>query len=131
MRIRVLFAVAIVFVGTLVGAYFLFGPSGAWFKIAAEVRGKEREADARTKLAFASLVDRLPKGKPFSLMKPLAAAAAERWEHLDRGLASEQDRRAELLAALHERSRKFFIESPGAGSGRIKGESIEDILFDR
>lgn len=77
-----------------------------------------KEADARKKLAFESLLDRLPKGKPMAPTKALDADAVKRWETLERNVSLYQGGRGVLLKALHERTRKFFVESPGAGAGR-------------
>jgi hypothetical protein len=87
------------------------------------------EADAREKLAFESLVERLPKGKSIPPTKPLSAEANKRWETLDKEFSVWQDRRAKLLKELHEKTRKFFVESPGAGPIR-RLETPEEILLD-
>jgi hypothetical protein len=52
-----------------------------------------------------------------------------RWEILDQELASQQDHRAKLLKELHEKTRKFFVESPGAGAER-RMTTPEEILMD-
>jgi hypothetical protein len=79
---------------------------------------EQKEEDARKKFAFESLIERLPRGKPVSPSRPLDAEASKRWEQLDRNLADAQNRRAELLRALHEKTQKFFIESDGFGPMR-------------
>ena len=100
-------------------AFFLLGPRAS----------EQKEADARKKLAFESLIDRLPKGKPVPPTKALSSEAKTRWEILNRDLASEQDHRAKLLKELHEKTRKFFIDSPGAGPER-RLLTPEEILLD-
>jgi len=71
---------------------------------------ERKEADARKKLAFESLVERLPKGKPFSPTRPLSAEAKKRWasESNERTQSAEmvriskraEVRRARLLAVI-------------------------------
>jgi hypothetical protein len=90
---------------------------------------EQKEADARKELAFASLTERLPKGKSIPPVKALDAEAKKRWEILDQTLGYFQDGRAELLKALHEKTRKFFVESPGAGPSRMV-LTPETILLD-
>jgi hypothetical protein len=97
-------------------------------KLAPEV-SEQMEADARKKLAFESLIERLPKGKPLPPTKPLSSEGKERWEILDRELASWQDQRAKHLKELHEKTRKFFVESPGAGPVR-RILTPDEILLD-
>jgi hypothetical protein len=91
--------------------------------------GEQKEADARKKLAFESLIERLPRGKPLSPTRALSSEAKKRWVILDQDLASSQNHRANLLRELHERTRKFFVESPGAGPER-RLLSPEAILMD-
>src|SRR5271170_3242513 len=88
-----------------------------------------KEADARRKLPFESLTERLPKGKPIPPTRALNSASKKRWEKLDEELARSQDRRASLLKELHERTRRFFVESPGEGPGR-RVATPEEILLD-
>ena len=108
------------------GLYFVPGLRQLWSA------SDRKEANARKKLAFESLRDRLPKGKPLTPLKPLDAESNKRWENFDSDLAHFQDYRAELLKALHEKTRKFFVESPGEGS--FRGIRIlpaeDDILLD-
>jgi hypothetical protein len=84
----------------------------------AVLTSEQKEANAHKRLAFESLTDRLPKGKPISPAKPLSSESKQRWDGFDRNVASYQDRRAKLLKAFHEKTRKFFVASPGAGSER-------------
>jgi hypothetical protein len=93
--------------------------------------GEQEEAEARKKLAFESLTQRLPKGKPITPPKPLDAESRKRWESSDRQLANRQGERAELLKALHERTRKFFVKSPGAGALRFGMVAPEAVLLDK
>ncbi len=119
MRIKI--AVACVLLLTLIaGGYFLIP----------EIRRQKKEADAREKLAFVSLTDRLPKGKPISPTRVLDADAKKRWATLDAEFASAQNFRGDAIRALHEKTRKFFVESPGAGSDRGFRIPDEEILFD-
>jgi hypothetical protein len=90
---------------------------------------EQKEADARKKLAFESLTERLPKGKPLPPSRALSSEAKKRWEVLDQDLASWQDHRAKRLKELHEKTRKFFVESPGAGPER-RLATPEEILMD-
>lgn len=87
------------------GLYFVPGLRQLWSA------SDRKEANARKKLAFESLRDRLPKGKPLTPLKPLDAESNKRWENFDSDLTHFQDYRAELLKALHEKTRKFFVES--------------------
>jgi hypothetical protein len=93
-------------------------PSGQHVRTESLDASEQKEAEARKILAFESLAERLPKGKPIRPLKPFDAESRKRWEILDRNLAAYQDERAELLKALHEKTRKFFVESPGAGAMR-------------
>jgi hypothetical protein len=93
---------------------------------------EQKEADARKTLPFESLVERLPKGKPIPPVFPLSAESKKRWEIMDDNLSSDLERRAESLKALHEKTRKLFVESPGAGARRpIILQSDEDLLYDK
>jgi hypothetical protein len=98
-------------------------------KMLAPEVSEQMEADARKQLAFASLIERLPKGTPRTPTKALSSEAKERWENLDQQLAAEQAGRAKVLKELHERTRKFFVESPGAGPMR-RMETPEELLMD-
>jgi hypothetical protein len=97
-------------------------------KLAPEV-SEQMGADARKKLAFESLIQRLPRGKPLPPTRALSPEANKRWEILDQELAADQDHRAKLLKELHEKTRKFFVESPGAGPMR-RMLTPEEILMD-
>jgi hypothetical protein len=97
-------------------------------RLAPEV-SMQMEADARKKLAFESLIARLPTGKPLPPTRALSPEAKQRWEILDQELAADQDHRAKLLEELHEKTRKFFVESPGAGPVR-RLLSPEEVLID-
>lgn len=92
--------------------------------------GEQKEADARKQLAFVSLVERLPKGRAIAPSQPLDAAAKKRWEVIDHHLATDQNQRVDVLKALHERTRKFFVESPGAGPFRPVLYTPEMLLLD-
>ena len=119
---------------------YIFNPSvNGRFSIQSNPRSKEeadahvsqrKEDEARAKFAFVSLTERLPKGKPISLRKPLDAESNKRWQDLDRHLASHGDGRAELMKALHEKTRRFFINSPGAGPRRNFTPTPEETLLD-
>src|SRR5262249_52559462 len=61
--------------------------------------------------------------------KALGSEAKKRWEILDQDLASSQNPRAKLLKELHEQTRTFFVESPGAGPER-RLATPEEILMD-
>jgi hypothetical protein len=87
-------------------------------------KSEQEEAAARIEFAFESLNERLPKGKPISPAKPLSSQANQRWNDFDRRVAADQNSRAKLLKALHEKTRKFFVDSPGAGAARITPEMI-------
>ncbi len=91
---------------------------------------EQKEADARVKLAFESLNERLPKGKPIVPAKPLSSEAKRRWDGFDQNVAGVQNMRAELLKALHEKTRRFFVDSPGEGPGRTIGITPEMTLMD-
>jgi hypothetical protein len=140
MRTRILAAcyLALVFCG--LAGFYRYGlnlepPSPPQATPQAPVKGEEesaaekREADARRQLAFVSLQERLPKGKPIPPRKPLGTDARNRWELLDEKLAKAQHRRAVLLKAFHEKTTKFFVDSPGAGSWR-GGPTPGNILMD-
>jgi hypothetical protein len=86
----------------------------------------QKEAYAREHLGFVSLVGRLPKGSPITPTEPLDAGFRKRWETLDGNLARIQDQRAQLLKAYHEKTRRFFVESPGMGAGRMIDTSSPD-----
>ncbi len=87
------------------------------------------EAGARAKLAFEPLAERLPRGKAIPPARALSPDAKGRWDQLDRGLAQQQEPRAKLLKELHEKTRKFFIESPGEGPIR-RLATPEEVLLD-
>jgi hypothetical protein len=125
MRYKLLLAV--IGLVTLVGAaVYLWNAQEA----AAEKARAQKENDFRDRLPFVSVVERLPKGKPITPKTPLNEEAVKRWEILDRNLASSQDERANTLKALHERTRKFFVKSQGAGPVRSFRVPDEDILLD-
>ena len=108
----------------------LFAAIGFYFAFTKLWQPWVKETDARKQLAFASIADRLPKGKPITPIKPLDAEAKKRWQEVDDRHDSSQRYRAELLKALHEKTRRFFVESPGAGSERGIPIMPEDILLD-
>jgi hypothetical protein len=141
MRVQICAAIFLLCVFGTVGSYFV--PSHWWraspqpeqpkvetAKPKPTSTSKEKEDDARKKLAFISIAGRLPKGKPITPTKPLDAEAKKRWEVADGNLARAQGERAELLKALHEKTRNFFVESPGTGSGRDVWIPPEGILMD-
>jgi hypothetical protein len=105
-------------------AVILFFLAGGGFFVSRHWRppavldSEHKEADARKRLAFESLTERLPIGKPISPAKPLSSESKQRWDNFERNVATYQGRRAKLLKALHEKTRRFFVESPGAGSER-------------
>jgi hypothetical protein len=107
-----------------------------WPKVLAD-----KAAYAREHLGFESLAERLPKGKPIRPTKALNAESRLRWQGLDEQLARAQDSRAELLKAYHEKTRQFFVKSPGQGSerwwlirdsktGKVEWSGDEHILLD-
>jgi hypothetical protein len=118
MRIKIAVA-CVLLLALVVGGYFLVP----------EIRRQLKEADAREKLAFVSLTERLPKGKPITPTRVLDTESKKRWETLDAEFALNQNTRGNDIKALHEKTRKFFVESPGAGSGRDFRITDEDILF--
>jgi hypothetical protein len=127
MRIKISLAAIALLTFAVVGAYFTPDLRRLWsvpdnpaVKVVQPkpLDAEEKEADARKKLAFVSLIERLPKGKAITPAKALNAEAKKRWEILDGNLAANQDERAGLLKALHEKTRRFFVESPGAGFSR-------------
>lgn len=128
MRTRLCLAAAFLLIAVGVG-YFAYG---RWFASPplALTEADRKEEDARRTLAFQSLVARLPTGKPIPPAKPLGADARKRWETLDHGFASSQARRADLLRALHDRTQRFFVDSPGVGSMRDFRLSPEQELMD-
>lgn len=139
MRIVILVSVIVLSV-TAISAYFVPDSRQHWSfsgnssietaKSTASQTSEQKEADARKKLAFESLIERLPKGKPITPIKELDTESKKRWENLDGKLATYQSWRATLLKALHEKTQKFFVESPGRGPGRVIIPPSEDILMD-
>jgi hypothetical protein len=114
MRLKLSLAAVALLLLTAIVVYFQVG-----FKISSHAPdSQQREEDARRQLAFQSLTDRLPKGKGITPSKLLDSQSKERWEIFERNIASYQNSRAELLKALHEKTRRFFVESPGQGPGR-------------
>src|SRR5262245_59594231 len=79
---------------------------------------EQKEANDRKNLPFESLIERLPRGKSISPTKALGPESTERWQELDQSIAFSHGARASLLKGLHEKTSKFFVESPGAGSSR-------------
>jgi hypothetical protein len=121
MRIRTYAAISLFVVAGAVGSYFAY--TKWWIPL-----GKEN--DARRQLPFVSITDRLPKGKPITPNKPLDAEAAKRWQEMDKLIDDGNRERTELLKALHEKTRRFFVESPGEGSGRGFPFLEEAIMLD-
>jgi hypothetical protein len=124
---------AVVLLSLAVVVFFWLRPSEqrvgrARSKLAPEVSAK-MEADAREKLAFVSLTERLPRGKPITPTRALSPEAKKRWKKLDKGFATWQEHRAKWLKQLHERTRKFFVESPGEGPVR-RMATPEEIMMD-
>jgi hypothetical protein len=134
MRNRTSAAVIVCFCLAAIIAFFTLRPrvaeqhAYAPKKLPPEV-SERMEADARKKLAFESLTDRLPKGQPVPPTKALSTESKERWEKLDNEFATWQKPRAKLLQELHEKTRKFFVESPGEGPLR-RMATPEEILLD-
>ena len=119
MRLRTYTAISLCVVFAAVGFYVGFTK---WWQPWA------KESDARKQLAFVSLVDRLPKGKPITPGKPLDVEAKKRWQEMDESLVRDGGRPV-LLKALHEKTRRFFVESPGAGSDRGRLPTDDEILL--
>ncbi|MCI0641232.1 MAG: hypothetical protein L0Y72_09120 [Gemmataceae bacterium] len=131
MRIILSLAAILLLAFAAVGVYFAPNIIRLWSENPSEQQASERkEAEARKTLAFASLTERLPKGKPITPRKGLDAESKKRWEILDQNLARHQDQRAELLKALHEKTRKFFVESPGEGPRRPVWPNPDELLLD-
>ena len=139
MRIRTVLAGCLFLAVVAGGVYclYVFHPSydGGAANVSELSRRKEEDAqakedDARTKLAFESLVGRPPKSTQIKPLKPLDAESEKRWEDLDGTLVVWSDQRANLLKALHERTRRFFIESPGRGAGRSLTPDPDETLLD-
>jgi hypothetical protein len=120
MRIRTYAAISLVAVSGAIGIYF--GLTKWWLPL-------QKENEAREQLPFMSITERLPKGKPITPRKPLDAEAKKRWEEMDKNLDDGQRTRAGLIKALHERTRRFFVESRGQGSGRGLPLLEEDFLM--
>jgi hypothetical protein len=77
------------------------------------------EAEACEKLAFQSLENRLPRGKGYPL-RPSATGQKGTWERLNVYESNvNTDRVSDSVRQLHERTRDFFVQSPGAGFRRI------------
>jgi hypothetical protein len=90
-----------------------------WFFLLRDWWEAERKtAAAREEFAFQSLEGRIPKGKPITLAKPLTTAAAKRLDAQEVRFESAFKERATLLQALHERTRRFFVQARGAGAER-------------
>jgi hypothetical protein len=113
---------------TFVGAALTF-PMAGKDRLSRELLEAERKTNAaREQFPFQSIEERIPKGKPITLTKPLTAPAAKRIDKFEEHLDYYSVRRANLLKQLHERTRQLFVQAPGAGSGRdrffIKDETI-------
>src|SRR5260221_416273 len=111
MRLRVYSVGLFAIIFTAVASYFAWNWVRDW-------SSQQQEEEARHQLAFESLEERLPKGKPIPPGKPLGTEARKRWESLNGTLADFQGQRSQLLQALHEKTQRFFVDSPGQGSGR-------------
>ena len=94
-------------------------------------RSRQKEDEARKTLAFASLVERAPKGKPIVLRKPMDAPSQKFWQEVDGDLVAGNKERAKFLKALHEKTSRFFTSSTGAGPGRSIRPSVDEILMDQ
>lgn len=139
MRTRILLAGIVLLAIAAIGVYFApdirrlwsgsEDHSGQHVQTKPLDKSEQKEAEARKTLAFASIAERLPKGKPITPLKPLDAESKKRWEELDIGLAMSQSQRAELLKALHEKTRRFFVESPGAGPMRPVWPIPDELLL--
>ncbi len=90
---------------------------GAWNWYEFQKLAPQRE-EARVKLAFVSIRDRLPRGKAVSPGRALSDDANVFWGQLDQQLAEAQQSRVSLLKAYHEKTQAFFVKSPDNGSGR-------------
>ncbi|HEV3385359.1 MAG TPA: hypothetical protein VG097_11140 [Gemmata sp.] len=132
MRIVILFAGLFVVVLAGIGIYYSphLWKDDQYRFIYDEKTRAEKEAYAREHLKYESLVERLPKGDPISPTHALDDESKKFWEILDGNLARDQDERAELLKAYHDKTRQFFVGSPGAGSERTIRINPDDVLLD-
>jgi len=120
MRLRILLAALALLIVAGITSYL-------WHS--ASVEGERKLADARRKLPFVSLTERLPRGKPVTPTKALAADVKKHWEEMETQFARGD--RAEMLKALHERTRDVFVARPFAGVGRmLESGTPEEILMD-
>lgn len=118
MRIKISAAIVVLLSLGALGYFFLIRQTS-----------EQKEDNARKKLAFESLLQRLPRGKAIPPTKAPDSKSIERWQELDQSMAFSNGIRASLLKGLHEKTTRFFIESPGQGSSRLKVTS-EQILLD-
>ncbi len=123
MRLGILFGVLGLL--TVTGLAIQF-PDQVMYFFAPFSKEERRLADARAKLPLESLTERLPKGKPITPTKALSVDARKHWDELESYHA--QSDRAEMLKALHERTRNVFVDRPGAGMGRML-ETAEEVLL--
>jgi hypothetical protein len=100
---------------SIVAAVFVVGGGGFWIWDQFGPRA-QMEAKARADWGFTSLVERLPKGKPIAPRISLDEESRKRWEKLEERISYDDDKSD--LKALHEKTRRFFVDYPGTGSGR-------------
>src|SRR5262249_25801 len=74
------------------------------------VESRRKEAEAREKLAFQSLEDRIPRGKGIPLAAP-SPATSKRLDLAESDVDLFHGRQARVLRALHEKTQDFFVES--------------------
>lgn len=90
---------------------------------------RQSAEEAPVHLAFQSLEERLPKGRPISRPKDFSLASLEFWNAIDLDTKERRQGRADLLQAFHEKTRTFFVDFDGAfGEGRMPF-TIEHVLF--
>lgn len=93
-----------------------------------EADRQRKEAELRQKYPLVSLESRLPKGNALPLGKPFSQAVAGRWDKLEQDIETSSVWGSDVLRDLHEKTRKLFVESPGFGSGRMRGFPEEILL---
>src|SRR5262249_50730975 len=101
-----------------------------WRESAREADRERKEEELRAKVSFQSLEDRIPKRKGIRQSNASTEATPDRWETLAVQIHEKQAQRSDLLKALHERTTKFFVESPGNGPNRtVAGTSNEEVVL--
>jgi len=112
--------------GQITGQEFVIGPG------LNPVDAAKKEEEARQKLPFKSIAERLPKGKGIVPSQPLSAEEAARWKSLDQNIARQSATRAALLKQLHEKTRAFFVAAPGFGGGRMPAiRPNDELIYER